>query len=188
MKMMFWTIVMSLILAPVSTAGTTTTLWADQSLDVINFTPAAGVPLDLLVSSNISNASGFDSMRVSVKFTDLMPAGPLLTGQIGIEVDYKDANNVWQLFPAYQGNWLKRSDQAPIRVIIAQPSINQFEPGTTDIVFTGPIKACEVTRHQLTVPNATLRVRIVLVEGDPGGTNAWDSVTLSGEVELYNAP
>jgi hypothetical protein len=177
---------MVLLFAASGMAATVTSLWADETVQAITYTINANEPVDLLTSGVISNASNFNSLKLTVEFTGLTPADVLLTGQVGVEVDFKDANGVWRLLPVYQSNWLRKSDQAPTRILIMQPNISQFEPGTTDIQFRGPLKVCETNRHQGTVPDVDLRVRMVLVEGSPGGSNAWSSVTVSAEIILYN--
>lgn len=164
-----------------------TNLWNGQLVEASQYTINANEPVDLLTSAAISNTAGANSLRLTTKFVNLVPSGGLLTAQMGWEVDYKDENNAWQVLPVYQGNWVRKSDQAPVRILIMQPNIQQLNVGETDIQFRGPLPLVETNRHQGTVPTTDIRVRFVLVEGDPGGTFAMDRITVSAEIDLYSA-
>lgn len=162
-----------------------TTLWNGELVEAANYTITANDPVDLLTSSTIPNPNGHSALKVTTKFVNLVPANVLMSGELGYEIDFKNEAGQWEILPAYMAQWIRKSDQAPNRVIISQPNINQLEPGIVDIQFRGPLPICETTRHQTAVPSADLRVRFVLVEGDPGGIAAFDRITVSAEIELY---
>lgn len=162
-------------------------LWNAQLVEATSYTITAGVPLDLLTSAEITNAPGYNSIRVTVKYEDLLPANVLGSFYIDAEVDFKDANGNWLLLPMYQGQSLRKSTQAAERVIIMGPSINVQNLGETDSQFRGPHEVCQINRHQGRLPDENARVRVVLHEDTPGGSNAFTSIKITAEVEQYTA-
>jgi hypothetical protein len=171
--------------------STITSLWDDVVVEEIDpaITFVAGEPNDVLVSGNIANQN-FDSMKITVQFEDLLPADVLLTAEIFLEVDYQDNSTPpkWRRLPVYQSNVLKKSDQAPERILIMQKNMAVQNIGEQENIQSGNIKRAEVNRFQGTVPEATnLRARVVVIESSPGGEAAFASMLVSGDIELYNA-
>ncbi len=160
------------------------TIVDDSLIEASSFTITANEPIDILTSDPVVNAMGFDSMRLTVKFEDLTP-GNVLSFYLMVEVDFKDQNGKWQLLPVYQINPLRKADQAPNRTFILSPNINS-NPGEPDIQERAGIKLAEIQRFQGSLPSADIRARLVLVDPDPLGANAFVSVKVTGEVDLYS--
>lgn len=161
------------------------TLWTDQA--VVPPSPlTAGEPVCLLTSAEISNTT-FNSFKLTAKVKDLLPdlGGGLGSYYLFFEIEQKDDLGNWVVFPAYQGQPIRKDSDTAQRVIIVQPNLNPQNLGETDIQFRGPKEICHTNRHQGTLPDSPIRVCLYLIEDVPGGGQAFVSATVSAELEQY---
>ena len=165
----------------------TTTLWTDQLVEASNFTVINGEEVALLTSATIANSGGsFNAAKIDIQFEDFTSAsGDLSTGSIYILVQEEVTSGVWKEVPAYQGNPLKKGDQAPQRVLILQPNFTVLNLGETDVVKRNNVAISETNRHAIPLPENPVRIVIALVENNVGGANAFESVKVSGYIERY---
>lgn len=169
-------------------AGIVTPLWNGQLVETANFTITAGEEITLLSSAVIDNSVGtaWNSMKMTLEYKNVIPANVLGSFFLGCVVEFEDANGLWTSTPMYQFNPIRKSTQAAKRIVIMQPNIDTFNLGTDDSVFPMDREVARISRAQGVLPEAKIRVCINLVENDPGGVNALDRFSVTGEVERYD--
>ena len=100
-------------------------------------------------------------------------------------MEAKDPNGNW--YPiAYQFTPLKNKSQGLKRILYVQPDMDTINVGIDDIVYPVDKAIARISREQGVVPESVVRVCILLVDKDTANANAFDSVTVNAEVELYN--
>lgn len=169
-------------------ASNVTNLWDQQLVEASAVSPpiVAGEMVDLLVSGEIPNTA-YDSVQVTLKYEDILPnvAGSG-TYSIAALTEFKDDNGIWRFLPASQFSPIRKASAPPNRILIMQPDMNMaFNIGTDDVIFLGR-ELARISRTQGILPDKPMRVRIAMVENDPGGPSAFVSMKVSGEVEQYS--
>lgn len=169
-------------------ANVKTVLATDVTITAASLNLQAGVEADLLVCPEIDNGSGtvFDSIKIDISYSDLQPSGVLGSFFIGCMLETKDENNVWQFTPLTQFSAVRKSDQPLSRVLIMQPNIDTFNLGVDDSLYPLDREVCRVSRVQGTLPDGVIRLRFMIVDGDPTGPAGFDEVTISAEAERYS--
>ncbi len=169
-------------------ASNVTNLWDRELVEASVHAPIpAGEEVTLLESIEIPNTA-YDSIQVMLKYEEILPDIPG-SGSYSIAAltEYKDDNGIWRFLPASQFSPIRRASTPPSRILIMQPDMNMaFNIGTDDVIFLGR-ELARISRTQGILPDKPMRVRIAMVENDPGGAAAFVSMKVSGEVEQYSA-
>ena len=163
----------------------THTLWTNQSVLASSYTIIANQEVRLLESAQINNVNDV-SLRVSLQYGDVQPANVQGSFFLSLITEFKDDSDIWQRLPCYQFAALRRSDIAPERVCIMQPDIDTFNLGTDDAIFPLNKEVARISRSQGSLPEARpIRACLLLVDTDPQGANAFESVSITAELEKY---
>ena len=160
--------------------------------DSETFTPPTGIlpnkAITLATTDTLTNTIGLTSCRVIVEYEDCTPDGSLpgvvwnvtavlegeLTGSLG-----------W--FPiGYQFTPANRTDIAPTRQIILQPDMVAIDAGIDDTVYVGNQEIARISRQQGKLTDR-FRLRLVLVDQNPGGAGGFESLTVSARGERFGA-
>lgn len=161
-----------------------TELWDQEVVLASGLSITAGEQFDLLVSATI-NPGNYNSFKVNLDYEALLPADVLLTASLGCVVESQAASGAWSVI-ASQFSPLRKSTQPMNRQIVVQPNLVILDPGVDESVFPLDRETGRISKHNGKLPQLPIRVRIIGVENDPGGTNAWSSVTISGQLEQYD--
>lgn len=161
------------------------TVWTSQA-----FTPAsplvAGVPTTLAMAT-FSNAP---TQRPSVVLTvDYEAVTPDITNglppfALSVAIETEDANGNWTPV-AYQFSEWRNTEQPSKRIIRMQPDASDFNAGIDDSIFIGQ-EVARISRNQGYLPEGDFRVRLIVVDSDPEGPNAFQSVTVSAAGARYD--
>lgn len=159
-------------------------VWA--SVSVNNTGVVAGLN-DMLVSADLDNQTGtiYNSMKATINYDNINPAPGIGSWALSTIVEAKDTSGKYHPI-LHQFNDFRGKDRGEERVLILQPDLDTFSLGIDDIVFIGEKTVSQISRSQGHLPQGEYRLRCVLNESDPGGANAFVSVSISAEVELYN--
>ena len=169
-------------------AGNVTTIWYQEVVEAFAVSPpiVAGEVVTLLVSDEILNTA-YNSLQIALNYEDILPdiAG-LGSYSILALTEFKDLNGNWRFLPAVQFSPMRKASAAPVRILIMQPDMNMaFNIGTDDVIFLSR-ELGRISRTQGILPARPIRVRLAMVENDPGGAAAFVSLKISAEMEQYN--
>jgi len=169
-------------------ANIVTSLADNVTITAASLNLQQGVQKDLLVCPEIDNGSGtvFNSIKIVISYSNLLPAGVLGSFFIGAQLEAQDQNLNWVTTPLTQFSALRLSDQPLSRVLVMQPNIDTFNLGVDDSLFPLDREICRVSRVQGTLPDSKIRLRFSIVDGDPAGPAGFDEITISAEAERYS--
>lgn len=165
------------------------TLWDDVEVLASSYTITANQVVELLNSGAIDN-SQYNSVRVEVEYKNCDPSG-LGSFYISTVTEYQNDAGLWVPLPCYQFSPFRSAGIAPKRTLIMQPNMDTFSLGVDDVYFPLTKEEGRTSRSQGTlpsglVPTAKWRARVLLVETDPGGGNAFVSMDVDGSYEMYD--
>jgi len=165
----------------------THTLWDDVLVEASAFTITAGEELVIATSPEITNAIGFNSCKVTLRFDQFTAAASGLGSyRIGVHTEFEEGPDVWAISPLYMFSTMRKDDTAPNRILIMQPNMDTFSLGVDDVMAPVSEEVCRVSRVQGALPDGKFRVCVTLLEATPGGAAAWESFRLTGEMEQYD--
>lgn len=163
----------------------TTILWDNVLVEASSYTIVQSVPLDLLVSSIVSNTT-HDKVKITINYTELDPLDAQGNWHIGAILEYKDANGNWTITGCHQFSALRRGDVAPLRELIMAEDISTLNLGEEETIAPLGDELCRISREKGCLPPADLRVRVVLLEKDTAHANAWVSMRVTAEMVRDN--
>lgn len=141
----------------------------------------------MYTSSNIQNSNNLPSVRLVVDWANIVPDSSVnvqKTFSLTVVLESLIGSS-W--FPiAYQFEPYRSPGYGDKRILVLQPDISTFDAGIDDIVWVGEETLARISRQQGKAA-ATMRIRVVLNEQQPGGPGAFQSVSLSVYGELYDA-
>lgn len=164
-------------------------IWNNVLVQASSLPIVSGVPLIALNSGDLDNDTGtiYDSIRLTLTYSELTPdPGGSVPFQLGCTIQTKDDVSGNYLPLGYQFNPYNRSSTASERIIIVQPNMDTFNLGIDDIIFPLDREQARISREQGKLTEGKYRVIISLRDNDPTGPNAFVSVRISAEAELYN--
>lgn len=173
----------------------TDSLWDAEVVDPTSLVPPSG-PLVAnaiysVISPEIDNSgqNSFERGEVTLKYGDLAPvSGGGGSYRIGAVLEQKDVNGNWQLTAASQFSQLTGRDSQPLqRVLQMWEGAGPLDAGVDDVVFPLDQEECRVSRSEGRLPNAILRIRILIKDSDPGGAGGFDTVTLEGSMKRWSS-
>lgn len=154
------------------------------------FTPqvplVAGVPTTLAEKTFTNGPTARSSLMLTVNYDAVTPdiTNGLPPFALSVTIEAKDSNGNWSPV-AYQFSEWRNTQQPARRVIRMQPDISDFNAGIDDSVFIGS-EIARISRQQGFLPESDFRVRLIVVDNDPTGPNAFQSVTVSAAGERYD--
>ena len=158
------------------------TLWENETITAAGLAIPAGEPVDLLVSDPL-NGNNVNSLRVTLQYDDVTPDTGGASFSIGAVVETPAAGG-WTPI-ASQFSPFRTSRTATTREIVMQPDISDFNAGIDDIVYPVDRELARISRSQGQLPS-DYRIRVLLVDNDPGGPSSFQSVKISASVDTYN--
>lgn len=167
-----------------------------QSVDLITpttilasaHTIVAGEAIHVLTTPAFENDTGenFDSIRVDVEFSNLVPNIVGSPYELGVVLLAKNAQDVFKPIH-YTFSPIRAGGTALARQLVLQPDMDTFNVGIDDIFFVAGDELVRVSREQGKLPQTEYQLCIILKDNDPMGANAFVSVDVEATAELYNA-
>lgn len=172
----------------------TFTLWNNQTITALDAGVNANGTFHLATSAEISNSqSALRSLQLILRYDSVIPEAPQLAGEpaqtfdISAIVEGRSEDGT-QWFPiAYQFSPFRSSFQGSERILMLQPNIIVIDLGVDDVIYVNDGVRARVSRQQGAVPDTAFRVCVTVTERGYGGGGAFQSVTLTGFGELFDA-
>lgn len=147
----------------------------------------AGQPVDLAVSSPVSNSPELPAVRLNIVYANPAPAQ-----QVGgnwrisalLEAEEPESGTWFRV--AHQFAEFFRAETAPEHEITLDPSTVNLDIGLPEVVFIAGEEQGQVSRTQGKLPAGKFRVRLRLIDYNAGTANAFQQVTVTAFGERHD--